>query len=337
MFGRAGGDLECFSGEPVARALCPVRTAPRHVVHVLDLCSFLGKPVADFPLFPALSGSVVAKHAWVETIEAGVRGLGLQVNDPDGRPRYGGHACRIGGAQALGRAGFDPYQIALLARWGSAAVFGYIRDSPLAQTSTIARRAVEVWEGADPDRPAKPGRTPVRSEGSAPAMIPEVLAGPSPETNRELEARIASVEAEAWARNRPAADTALEAQRVADAACQTAEERSEPIPGLLVRNTNASRAGVVGRFAVTHLVVPTSLLRPGDSPRTFCGWPFSSCRTLSFDGDLTAGEACDKCLPGLHLKIVTRRRSVAAAVAAALPAELESGGPAHRDRSRAPP
>ena len=93
----------------------------------------------------------------------------------------------------LGRAGFDSYQIALLARRGSAAVFGYIRDSPLAHTSTIARRAVEMWEGADPDRPSGSGAAPSRAERPEPVVTSGIGAGTNPEKIRELEARIASL------------------------------------------------------------------------------------------------------------------------------------------------
>ena len=87
LFGQGNGDLESFPGEPVARALCPVRTAARHALHVLEPCALLEKPAEGFPLLPTLTGEIVSKQAWVETIEAGLQGLGLQTCDPDGRPR----------------------------------------------------------------------------------------------------------------------------------------------------------------------------------------------------------------------------------------------------------
>ena len=90
--------LEPVAGEPLARALCPVRTAARHVTHVVHLCRELGRSPEEFPLFPSLAGDPVEKHAWVETIEAGVAGLGLAIADPDGRPKFGGHSLRVGGA-----------------------------------------------------------------------------------------------------------------------------------------------------------------------------------------------------------------------------------------------
>ena len=55
---------------------------------------------------------------------------------------YGGHSMRIGGAQGLSRAGIETFVIALLARWGSSAVYGYIREAPLALAYKVAGQAV---------------------------------------------------------------------------------------------------------------------------------------------------------------------------------------------------
>ena len=48
-----------------------------------------------------------------------------------------GHTLRPTGALA----GFDPWVIAMLFRWGSAVVLRYVRDAPLALSHTWARRA----------------------------------------------------------------------------------------------------------------------------------------------------------------------------------------------------
>ena len=66
------------------------------------------------------------------TIEEGARRLGLALERADGQARFSGHAMRVGGIRSLARAGFDPWLIALLSRHSSNAVFGYIRDAPLA-------------------------------------------------------------------------------------------------------------------------------------------------------------------------------------------------------------
>ena len=56
------------------------------MVHTLELCTALGRSATGFLPFPALAGEAVAKHAWAETLGAGVVGLGVAVTDPDGRP-----------------------------------------------------------------------------------------------------------------------------------------------------------------------------------------------------------------------------------------------------------
>ena len=70
------------------------------------------------------------KNAVVRTIQEAAKGLGLPALDPDGSEQLGGHAMRIGGAQSLSEAGFDTWAIALLARLGSSAVLGYVRNAP---------------------------------------------------------------------------------------------------------------------------------------------------------------------------------------------------------------
>ena len=153
------------------------------------------------------------------------------------------------------------------------------------------------------------------------------IAIPSPEKIRELEARIAALEAGAWAANAAAVEESFRVKELADAACQAALEDHAPVRGPLLRNLAASRAGVAGRFEVTHLIVPTALLRDG-VPRCFCGWAFADCKTLSFDGDLTNGDACEGCLPGLHKRLVERRARVAARTARIVAsADLPAGEP----------
>ena len=49
----------------------------------------------------------------------------------------------VGGIQSLARAGFDPWLIALLSRHSSNAVFGYIRDAPLASSPSLSARAAQ--------------------------------------------------------------------------------------------------------------------------------------------------------------------------------------------------
>ena len=55
--------------------------------------------------------------------------------------RITGHSPRVTGAQRMARAGHLPALIQLFGRWGSNAVFGYVRDALLGEKgSAIAKR-----------------------------------------------------------------------------------------------------------------------------------------------------------------------------------------------------
>ena len=94
--------------------------------------------------------------------------------------------------------------------------------------------------------------------------------------------------------------------------------------------------GTSGCYAVTHRVVPTSLIVVEADPRTCCGWQFGSGTAfLIFDGALDASEACEKCLPGIARWVSARQTALAREVAAARPHEtpILPGSPG---RSRSP-
>ena len=75
-------------------------------------------------------------------VEAGAR-LGLANSlDATGRP-ITGHSLRPTGAQMLARAGFDPWVIGLLFRWGSQTVLLYLREAPLVHSAKWAGRALQ--------------------------------------------------------------------------------------------------------------------------------------------------------------------------------------------------
>ena len=157
------------------------------------------------------------------TIDAAATGLGLPIAHPDGQRLYGGHSMRVGGAQALSRSGCDSWTIALLARWGSAAVFGYIRDAPLSASTSVARQAVQRW--APPglvDTPGPPRSTPLTSYGPQRLAPPPYWVEPSDLRLKILEARAASLEADTWCRHRDEVPAARAWQDRADAAVQTA-------------------------------------------------------------------------------------------------------------------
>ena len=84
-----------------------------------------------FPLFPTPDGTTVDKAVVVIMIEKSMSQLGFPLVNKDGRRALGGHAFRVGGSQWLCKCGVSDRVIAILARWGSEVIFGYLRDAPL--------------------------------------------------------------------------------------------------------------------------------------------------------------------------------------------------------------
>ena len=192
-----------------------------------------------------------------------------------------------------------------------------------ALTYRIAGQALQTWEGGVPGEATPRPRAPRgRSTPDRPVEAPASQANPvtdgSPEELRAVEARVAALEAQAWARDTAAVGEGRQYQGAVEAACQTTTP-PDTLQGPLVRNLEASRRGVVGRFEVTHLIVPSALQPAGAPAQTFCGWPFGEgVAALSFDGKLDQGEVCDKCMPTLAARIARRRAATARAVAASL-------------------
>ena len=94
------------------------------------------------PLFPAADGTCVDKYRVVKTVEAVARALHLPVRSRDGANLFGGHVFRVSGARHLAALGMPADTIMLMARWRSAIVLRYIRESPLvAVTSEYKARA----------------------------------------------------------------------------------------------------------------------------------------------------------------------------------------------------
>ena len=242
---------------------------------------------------------------------------------------------RVGGAQALSRAGFDAWTIALLARWGSIAVFGYIREAPLNQTASMAPRAFQLWEhpGDRSSWEASAGDARSRSPRGAVAGARHRRTPPAVRASREahgpdhdevaematrlftVEARISALEAATWAKYSAAESSGREFQRKADAAAQTLYESSESAtqtetpgpasaPNLpLAHNHDSSRVGTQGRFTSTHLVVPTSLQAPGEEPRAFCARAFSTCaHTVARGDNILVGEVRESASPAWREK-----------------------------------
>ena len=56
---------------------------------------------------------------------------GLALRAADGKLNFTGHVFRIGGCRHLARCGVQVPPIMCMDRWGSMAVFGYLKDAPL--------------------------------------------------------------------------------------------------------------------------------------------------------------------------------------------------------------
>ena len=134
----------CASANP---ALCPTHC---FLNHLQTLKAWFpqhvdqeGRFSESLPLFPDSGGEPVTKQAAVATIERAATLLGLPLARADGVKLFTGHTLRPTGAQAMGRAGMDPWLVGLWGRWGSATVMSYLRDAPLAASTSFATRTLD--------------------------------------------------------------------------------------------------------------------------------------------------------------------------------------------------
>jgi len=168
--------------------------------------------------------------------------------------------------------------IALLARRGSAAVFGYIRDAPLSNTSATARRAVPQW--------AQPGSVDLTfhstpSSSSGPTWPPTPPSrGPSWDPRvGELDARVAALEADTWARSPEVVPVARDGRRV-----QTRQYRLSSMstigPMMMWTSSSSSirtppgwgpQGGIPSHTCGSPPSCSAQVRRSGG---LFCGWPY---------------------------------------------------------------
>lgn len=98
-------------------------------------------------MFPDANGGACTKAGVTNTIRVAAKHQRLPIMDPGGLFLRTGHAVRVTGSQTLSRTGLPEHNVALVARWGSAAVLLlYIRKAPLASTHRLARVALTGWE-----------------------------------------------------------------------------------------------------------------------------------------------------------------------------------------------
>jgi hypothetical protein len=94
----------------------------------------------SFPLFPTKSGTFPTKSDMVRTIESAARQLHIDTVS-EGKPVWGGHSLRRGGAQYLARCGVDVWRIQALARHSGSAILLYLDGVHAESLGNIAAEA----------------------------------------------------------------------------------------------------------------------------------------------------------------------------------------------------
>ena len=82
------------------------------------------------------------KEAVVADIERLATTLGVEVSEPDGTRRFGGHSMRVSGARWLASRGIGLPVIQTLARWESEVVRRYVGDAVLHSLTAACRKSV---------------------------------------------------------------------------------------------------------------------------------------------------------------------------------------------------
>ena len=119
----------CICGSDL-RVGCPYHALLRQLDRV-RLASAGNANISDLPLFPDINGSIVAKNIMVASITKLMEKCGHAVTDAMGRPLFGGHSLRTGGAVFLAGMGLDTQRIESMARWNSPMLLYYIRSAPV--------------------------------------------------------------------------------------------------------------------------------------------------------------------------------------------------------------
>ena len=90
-----------------------------------------GNIIPTLPLFPTSSGGVPTKAAVADTIVELAKRLNISGKANIPLCLATPHTCRISGARAMARLGFELFKIQLMGRWSSAIVMLYVQDAPL--------------------------------------------------------------------------------------------------------------------------------------------------------------------------------------------------------------
>ena len=133
--------------------VCPFHSMARHLIRLRAKTVELKKPFEVMPLFPTAAGEEITKVNSVKTIVEVMLACGVATTDSEGRPRYGGHSLRSGGADMLAKLGLETSKIELLARWNSPMLLHYIRLAPVKSLTEdyIGSKRAKVSAGSNSD------------------------------------------------------------------------------------------------------------------------------------------------------------------------------------------
>jgi len=120
----------CLCGTAI-KVGCPFHATLRQLDRVRAIAREKSAALGDLPLFPDVAGQVVSKVRVVASITKVMEEAGQPTKDSMGRPLFGGHSLRTGGAVQLAAMGIDTTRIEAMARWNSPMLLYYIRSAPI--------------------------------------------------------------------------------------------------------------------------------------------------------------------------------------------------------------
>ena len=100
----------------------------------------------DILLFPNVFGKAVSKFDMTKALQEVAVSTGTEIFRQDGVLVVTSYSLRVTGAQFLTRLGLSKWGVQLFGRWGSDAVLGYIRDTPLCNLAAVAPRLMQKKE-----------------------------------------------------------------------------------------------------------------------------------------------------------------------------------------------
>ena len=263
----------CCCATPALAPLCPfhLMAAYLQLLQTVFGASFR-LPARRMPLFPSAAGMVLTKAATVEAVRSCIAQAGEPLTRVDGmgvaRQRFGEHALRVSGAQALARGGMELYLIQLFARWGSSAVGRYVQQAPLAHQAGVAGKVASALSLLAVSQAVDEVRSQVSEQGLLTTALQERLALPtlpSAAALEQLSARLALLERRA---------------------------------GPLASPTSAVPETVLNLDSrcLHRVLTDTAVCQPAHWV-TYCGWAFGVRPHRRASAAVDAASRCERCFP----------------------------------------